>query len=308
MAGQEFQEFNLVVDSSEEVDHIIAKAWHDDLLVLDNHATYALAGNAKNIDIQKRIAEVKTGNSGARLARQPLGWTRFFEEQVLEAIDVDRLGSKRLQELARDPEELTARVGAVSFVRAAANMIAKKEFDIPDSIIPPEPMANSPYSCVQLYSPEGASSTARITRQALAMGVEPVMSSVNHTNEPEAVNSAMAKLFMEKTPRGIVPPQAIVHGKYEDAEAMRSPHGSYPILEFKEDTLLITRDGCFSTEILEAIFDGYPIAVAPNIKQSNYPEGQLQMVDLPIELQKERGVALRLGILAHIGWSSDKTN
>lgn len=306
MAGTEFQEFNLIVDKSEGVDRLITSAWRDDLLVLDNHATYALAGNANNPDVQKRVAEVKTGSSGARLARQPLGWTRFFEEHVLEAIDVNRLESPQLQNLARNPDELTARVGALTFVRAAANMIAKKEYEIPDTIIPPEPVGDAPFACVQLYSPEGIASTSRLTRQALAEGVEPVMSSVNHTNEPEAVNSAMARSFMERTPGGVAGPQVIAHYYPEDTSAAsRNPHGSYPIIEFEEDTLIITRDGCFSTDILQAVLDGYPITVAPDIKRSNYPDGQLRLEDLPVDLQKERGASLRLGILAYIGWSND---
>lgn len=278
-----------------------AAAWTEDLLVLDNGTVFALAGNANNPDLQKRIVDVKGGN---RKVVQPVGWTTFFDERVLSTIDVDAIKLSSLQELVRNPDELTARLGALTFLRATADLNAKKELGIHASIIPEAGENGNPPE-VQIYSPDGMTITTAITRAAITQGAETVMTSANRSDEPESVTTTTALAFIDGTLPENGPPKVLVNS-CKDEDRPSRPRGSYPVLKIAQggEEFINIRPGCFEPTILEAALHGFPVRMAPNPQKVKYPDSILRMQDLPTDVQSLKGPEFRLGLLAHLGWSN----
>jgi tRNA A37 threonylcarbamoyladenosine synthetase subunit TsaC/SUA5/YrdC len=276
---------------------LAAEAWRDDLVVIDNHAVYALAGNANNSNLQQRIVDVKQGGRGKE---QPLGWTRPFDERVLSTIDVDKIEHRGMQKLLRNPDELTSIVGGLAFILAVADKAIKKSQNIPNSIMPEK------QGTVQIYSPEGIATTTALVNAAIAMGVETVMTSANRTGEPESITADGARHFIESTEYGYRRPSLMVVCKSDDMKN-KQPRGSYPIVSATAETFIITRPGCFAPEITASLFDGYPIVLSDSPKHPKHPENVLRLIDLPPDVRTLKGSEFRLGLLAYLGWSSNNS-
>lgn len=260
------------------------------LLVYDNFTVYALAGNANNENLQEDIRHIK---GEARGIKQPVGWTRPFDERTLAAIDISAIEDRRLQGLLRDPHELTARIGALSFIRAGADLEWKEKESIPDCIIPPDG------ATVQLYSPVGAKPTERLISAAIKKGIEPVMTSANVSGQPEITTGTDAIDFAAQSSSPLV-----VAINRSDEDKSDRPLGSYPVICVEEDRLKIVRPGCFAPEILQAALNDFPVELAADFQTPNYPANVLGFSDLPTDLQDMKGTEFRLGLLAHLGWSA----
>jgi tRNA A37 threonylcarbamoyladenosine synthetase subunit TsaC/SUA5/YrdC len=258
------------------------------LLVYDNFAVYALAGNANNEDLQERIRIAK---GEARGVKQPVGWTHPFDERTLGTIDLSRLDDSALRNLLRSPEELTARIGALTFIRAHADMKAKEVEGIPDSIIPPGG------GTVQIYSPVGTTRTERLITQAIMSGFEPVMTSANVSGEPEIIFESTAAAFAAQSPEPLV-----VAVNKSDEDKPERPRGSYPVISVLPDRLRIVRSGCFDPQILQTALSGYPVELASDCQVPKYPDNVLQFSDLPTDVQYLKGSEFRLGVLEFLGW------
>lgn len=272
----------------------VAEAWKDDLVVLDNYAVYALAGNANNDNLQQRIMDVK----GGRSAVQPVAWTRPFDERVLATIDIDKIEHPAMQDLLREPDELTARLGGMAFLLAVADQDIRLANNIPKSVMPEKE------GTVMIWSPEGITTTAALIKAATDLGVEPTMTSANKHEEHESVTATGAHSFIKSTQYGLRRPSVMVISKPDELKD-KPPLGSFPIVAATPEGFVITRSGCFAPEITALLFDDYPIILSAAAKAPNYPEHVFRMVDLPPDVQAMRGAELRLGLLAYLGWSDD---
>lgn len=268
-----------------------AEAMTDGLLVYDNFAVYALAGNANDHGLQEHICRVK---GDARGTKQPVGWTRAFDEQTLSTFDISGVDDPYMRQLLRDPDELTALIGGLSFLRGSADMKAKERYGIPDSIIP----VNIDVPQVQIYSPEGTATTDMLVQASLKKGAEPVMTSANISGLPETIYDTTATEFAAQAPE----PLTVVVNK-SDGDKPDRPRGSYPVIEVLPDRFNIVRPGCFDPEILRTALHDYPIQLDPNPQPSKYPGNILKPSDLPTDLQYLKGTEFRLGLLAFLGWS-----
>lgn len=261
----------------------------NELLVYDNFTVYALAGNAHNEQIQELIQQIK---GEARGLKQPVGWTRPFDERTLSAIDISGCEDHALQELLRNPAELTARIGALTFLRAGADMRAKEAEGIADCIIPPEGRT------VQIYSPAGAAPTERLIGHAIKKGVEPIMTSANVSGRPEIVHDEEAVEFASDESRLLT----VLINK-NDAEKLPSPLGSYPVISVGVDRLHIVRPGCFDPQILQTALSEYTVELTEDHQAPNYPDNILGFSDLPADVQTLQGAEFRLGLLNYLGWT-----
>jgi hypothetical protein len=277
-----------------------ARAWHDDLVVIDNHTVFALAGNANDLGLQDRIVEVKGDQRGSK---QPVGWTRFFDERMLDTIDVDVIENCRMQELLRKPERLTTYLGGLSFIRAQADKKAKERHGVPDSIIPP--VLNGDVTTVQMYSPAGVATTSAITRRALELGVETVMTSANRSGVPESVTETSAAAFINEGSPDVRPVRTLVVCRDPSVDAER-PRGSYPVIVAKRDHFSIKRFGCFTPEILMRVLHEYPVRIPQDAEKTKFPDNVLRMQDLPADVQHLKGPEFRLGMLSALGWSQER--
>lgn len=277
---------------SYEAKLLAAGAWNTDLLVLDNYSVNALAGNANNPDLQARIVEVK---GEGRLQDQVVGWTRPFTERMLESIDIDAISDRKMQALLRDPTLLGRLVGGSTFIRAKADLAAKERLAIPDCIIPP----NGP--TVQIYSPEGITTTEEITRMAIDLGVEPVMTSANTSKEPESITMEAGLEFMRNTPEAHAPPKFGLFFNDENSRPFK-PGGSYPIIFAEADRFVGVRLGCFGPDILEAQLDGFRFDIADNASQPKYADRVLHLSDFSADVRSLRGPELTEAMYTVLGW------
>lgn len=261
----------------------------NDLVVYDNFAVYALAGNANNENLQEQIRRAK---GDARGTKQPVGWTRPFDERTLDTFDMSEITDPYMPDLLRDPDELTALIGGLTFLRGNADMLAKDKYAVPDSIIPLD------QKTVQIYSPVGIRMTQALIKSAIDKGVEPVMTSANVSGQPETIHQSTAQAFADQSPD----PLMIVVNKNDDQKPDR-PRGSYPVITIETNGFNIVRPGCFDPEILRAALFDYPIRLDSNPQPSKYPENILRLSDLPADVQKLKGREFRLGMLAFLGWS-----
>lgn len=278
-----------------------AAAVDDDVALIDNQATFALTGNANNERLQQRIVELK---GDLRSAFQPLGWTRPFNERMLATVDVDRLELADMRTILRNPDALTAHLGGLAFIRAVADLSAKERLDIPDCIIPPK-ASDRPFPTVQMYSTEGITMTSIVINRALKRGAETVMTSANRSTERESISATDAIDFATRPIKyGQRPIEAVIINHLDDQKPDR-PLGSYPVINVEKDHLSIIRHGCFAPDIIKRIFHRFPVSTSPDILLPNYPGNVLRLKDLPRDVQTLHGPELRLGILAHLGWSAE---
>jgi tRNA A37 threonylcarbamoyladenosine synthetase subunit TsaC/SUA5/YrdC len=257
------------------------------LLLLDNVAVYAVVGSATNPGLQEQIRRAKGEGRGVT---QPVGWTVPFDEVSQGAIDLGRVTEPRLQELLRDQDELTSRLGAIAFLRAPAR--PAEQLGLSESIIAPSKKT------VQIWSPSGNRITKNLIRQIRELRGEPVMTSANISGTPEAVTLDSALDFA-----GLSAPPLPVVARTTDELCLAQPKGSYPVIAVQGSELVIVRSGCFAPEILQALCDGYPIRVADReqLQSPNYPDGVLLPEHLPAEARSLNGSELRLAILEHMG-------
>lgn len=271
-----------------------AEAYSSGLLVIDNYTVFALGGNANDPNLQDNICQAKGEKRGAK---QPVGWTVPFDERVLSTIDVSAVENSPIRRLLRDPEELTRRIGGLTFIRAAASMSEKKARQIPDSVIPADQQT------VQIYSPDGNDNTATLIRRAIDLGAEPVMTSANVSGEPEATDEAGGHRFaLREQP----PLPMVVYTSEEDK--FDRPRGSYPVISVLPDRLRIVRPGCFDVALLRSLLVGYEVDVATGdeLQMPKYPNNVLRQKDLPSHMHELEGAELRAGVLSYLGLSAIK--
>lgn len=269
------------------------------LVVWDNDTVYALVGNANNPNLQEDIQKAKGDRRGER---QPVGWTVPFD-RALDLIDVDRIEDPDVRELAGDSDKMSRLIAGIGFIRAHANLARKRERGIADAIIPagvPEPM-------VQIYSPTGNDPTSKLVRLAIAAGAEPVMTSANESAvQDEIIYEADARAFTASRQR----PLTLVINKQEHLKRQR-PRGSYPVLFLAKDGIEIVRPGCFSPEIIERLFAGYPVRLSETAQTPRYPDNVLSMDDIRRdhefkELTTLQNEEFKIGLHAFLGWHRER--
>lgn len=272
----------------------ITNAWQRGLIVLDNHSVNALAGNAYDEYMQSDIAQIK---GGSRSATQPLGWAHRFEGEALDAMATAKLPDDAKQLI--ESKQLGELLGGLCFVRSPANLQAKEDYKIPDSIIP---KANGDAVTVQIYDPSGVTSTAAIVEHAQQNGISTVMSSANKNSEPETINRKDGEAFLRHAQTlGIT----AVTGVFFDraARATHAPKGSYPIIECNANGIELVRAGCIGLDILRRILHDYDVRLSAKCNSGNYPYDTLRVADLHSETASLTGKALREAILKDIGWN-----
>jgi hypothetical protein len=262
------------------------EALKNELVVFNNCSVYALVGNAHNKTIQSQVQAIK---GQQRMLRQALGWTVPFS-RACPVMNLTRVKNPKIRSLLENPDRLSALFGAVAFLRTPYDKVAVQSIDLADCVLSAE-------GFVQVYSPEGNSSTESFIDEALSRGIEPVMTSANNSGDKEIVSKRAAQEFAEYHDIFLYEPAS--SGKQKPTK----PRGSYPIVAVIEDELVLVREGCFGIDIITAILHDLPFRVDVDMRPSNYPEHVLHLAGLPSHVQALRGDALRLGILASINWA-----
>lgn len=264
------------------------------LVVMRNRAVYAVLGSG-HPEVQDQISTAKGERRGTK---QPVGWTVPFTDFSQGAFSLEGIEDPRLKDLIRNPDELTSRLGAIAFVRGAADMGYAAINKLPESIVP------SDTKTVQVWSPDGNTAAAYIIGKVLSKGLQPIMTSANVSGEPEAVTLSQALAFAGNSS----PPLPVIDAPFNDDE-LTPPFGSYPVVVLKAGAIEIVRPGCFSPEILKALLYGYKVTLAPaeRLQQPKYPDGVLQFSHLPESDRSLCGPELRLGLLAHMGVGRELT-
>jgi hypothetical protein len=270
-----------------------AQAQTEGLLVYDNFAVYALSGNADDERVQEYVQMAKGPGRGKK---QPLALTVPFTEDVLRTVSLDGIEHSGLRGLLRDGEELTRRIGALSFIRARADMGIKSIEGWPHSVIP-EPDEEEPRPNVQIYSPEGLDMTTRVVLAAKRLGAIPVMTSVNVSKQPESITEVAARTFINESRPNPIDLPLFVNQSDEDKPAR--PRGSYPALKVLPDRLQLFRPGWLEPSLMYDLFPDVPVELASggDLVKVNYPYNVLRRQDLPKDEQNLKGPELRLAIL-----------
>lgn len=308
--------------SSERASQQVARmvdVMQDDILVVQNRTVFAAAVNAANPNVQRRIVEVKDGpglydleinkNENASTRRglnQLIGWTRPFDQRMVETISKDAINNPLMRELLSDGDELTRYIGGWTFLKAIADRAAKNRYNIPHALIAPKPKGDElDLPTVQMYSTEGIDETDLLIRAAIARGIEPAMTSANVSNTPEATTAQGALEFANATHKHYKnPPLVAVHTA--DGDIPFAPRGSYPILFAASEGFIVDREGCFDTPLISRLMYPYNVVSAAKEKPNNYPSHQLRLEDLPADWREVRpGPEFRSWLLTEVlKWSS----
>ncbi|MDL2341746.1 MAG: hypothetical protein QFB87_01550 [Patescibacteria group bacterium] len=240
------------------------------LIMWENGPVMALAGDANNPDMPQAVSKIK----GDRSPNQPLGWITPFGAAI-EAFDLSVVTDKRLLAFLENPDEMTRRLGALSFLRSTANMNYKTQNDISDALIP-KTVPGQPASTVQLYSPTTNNRCSRLVRYAAAHGVRMAMTSANYHGEKEIVTYEAAKLFAKEAGDLMFLPQ------YKPELKPLRPRGSYPVISVLPDRLKLIRFGFVEPQLLADVLHDLPIDISPGLpsQEPKHPEHVLRKIDL----------------------------
>lgn len=249
------------------------------LVLWENGPVFALAGDAENPLLQQNISSVKKDRSPI----QPLGWITPFSS-AMGAIDMSVITDTRLERFLSDPDEVTRRIGALSFLRANADMSYKHKNSIPDALIPPQ-VADEEPSNVQLYSPTANDRCSRLVRYAVAHGATMAMTSANYHGQNEIVTYEDANEFAKNEGNLLFLPQ------YHPGEKPERPRGSYPVLKVLPDRLQLIRFGFLEPSLMADILDGLPIDITPGLdaQEPKHPHGVLRRQDLRLTTRSLKG-------------------
>ena len=268
------------------------------MIVWENGPVMALAGDADNPAMPFEIGRIKQDRS----PNQPVGWVSTFRDSV-PAFDLKNIKDEKLISFLTDPSYMTRRLGGLAFIRVAADMDYKRNFKVPDSIIPVTGIDSEP-SNVQIYSPTGNYRCSKLVRYANVLGLRIAMTSANHHKEKELVEFDEAEKFAELAGNLAFFPE------YAQGRKMLRPRGSYPVIKVENDCLKIVRYGFLSPEIIERILYDLPVDTSPtdNSQSPNHPENVLREDDLPEVGKHCQGQRLRDLILANfINYGQKKT-
>lgn len=256
-----------------------------ELVVFENGTVFALAGDARNPNLQAQIKEVKGDN---RAANQPVGWIAPYAG-ALKAVDYSHVKDPAMKKFLENPDSLTRRLGGLAFLRIAANLKYKRHNDMPDAIIPDLP---SPQ--VQIFSPTGNERLSRLSRYASAQGICLAMTSANKSGRPEIIELDEARQFAAAgNPPLLVVPDLARRSRQD------MPRGSYPILSVEPDRFTVSRAGFVEPVLLQRLMYDQPVDIDSRaIAPANFVRHTLRHNDLPVDAQSLRGDELHDALLA----------
>lgn len=272
----------------DELTEAVGRLACNELIIAHNKTVYAVVGNAHSPSLLDDIRQLKGDPD-----RNTVGWTVPFS-RAWPAVDTSGVIDPAIRKLLDSSDEVTRRYAGLGFLRLPADAAVAATL--------PEGMINEVMGTVQPYSPSGNDFTSRFLRYACSYGVEPVMSSANFHGQPEIVLSDEAHAFAEQDEHK---PLFVLEDDSAVDLSVR-PLGSYPIVTLRPDHLEISREGCFSAELVQRLFAGYDVDTSPSEQSgSHYIEHRFGLEDLPPRIRALEGEALRLGLLATLGWQSD---
>jgi hypothetical protein len=288
--GHNERERDLSESTSAAVGHAVGLLACNELIVMHNKTVFAVVANANSPTMLEDVRNLKLDGE-----RKALGWAVPFEK-AMPLIDAGGFRGRKLKGLFSDrsASELTARAGALCFVRSPAQKWALRDRSIPRGLISYEE------GTVQPYSPRGQDSATYFVDRARARGVELGLTSLNYHSEAEIVSSSQAKQFAAEAARPLY-----VLEDNEPRTGQKVVLGSYPIVTAWSTHLEISREGCIASELIADCFDGYEVDVTPPGQQAAKYRQQLRREDLPEQYQNLKGPRMRMGILATLGWSRD---
>lgn len=276
---------------------VVAEVAMNGLVVIDNGPVYGILGNARN----KRLANlVQLVKGEARDTTRPLGLTIPFNE-IAGAYETSEIQDDTIRELMENPDALTEHLGGLAFVRGrAGKTLINEDKDLPPTIISsPKTIAHPRqqiYPEIQIYSPAGNPTAARIIQLMLDMGGLPAMTSANYTKRPEIIAEKEARAFANA--EGV--PIYVVQS--DDKKPSR-PRSSYPILQVTDTGITIIRTGFMDAELVQALIPDIPMGIDAQLPKHG-SRHILHRTDLPKNIHNMTGPELRKGILEILGVSS----
>lgn len=278
-------------DTSVEHQEIIGRLAAHQFVAVENGPVFALVGNADTPNLLERIQKFK----GEKRATKPVGLVIPFDAVLGDSLiatdifDVAAIVDPRLQELIRSPNLLTGRGGALTFVKAIADMAVKAAAGLSDAVVPAEHG-----SSVQLFSTTGNLAGSALSRAASEHNIRLIMSSLNRSGTPEIVTIDEAHRYIAEF--GLDLP---VTYQYEAGDKPVRPLGSYSIIEIKPDHISVARPGGLEFELIRDLFSDYDVRLAADHKPTLYPDNVLRRRDLKPEHRGLKNEDLRYALLEH---------